>query len=195
MSRTKAVAGAAAAACLAFGAGCAGNQPVPAASIEQAAQRIDEAERAEAQRYANRELNMAREKLIQAREAQEDGDEERAARLAEHAELDAAYAIALADNESVQAAVDELRATLSTLESELQRQQGDQLGTPPEDGDIDVSLRDDGIADPAVEPGDLAPLDNEPIGPDPLETDPLEIDPLGPDAPSAPDDAVRGPGL
>jgi|GEM_PF-1434501 len=191
MIRTQAVAGIAAAICLAFGAGCAGNQAVPSASIDQAAQRIDEAERADAQRYANRELNMAREKLIQAREAQEDGDEERAARLAEHAELDAAYAIALADNESVQAAVDELRATLATLESELERGQGDRLGAQGDrlgssDADIDVSLRDSGGVEPAPAPEELPPLDNEDLGPDPF----------GPESPADnPDDAVRGPGL
>src|SRR5690606_7467802 len=110
MSRTKAVAGSGALASLVLAAGCAGNQAVPASNMQLAEQRIDEAERADAQRYANRELNMAREKLLQAREAQEDGDEERAARLAEQAELDAAYALALAENESVQSAVNELRA-------------------------------------------------------------------------------------
>ncbi|MFS8606868.1 MAG: DUF4398 domain-containing protein [Gammaproteobacteria bacterium] len=121
MRRTQAAAIAIFAASLA--AGCAGNQPVVTSNIEEAEQRIDEAERADAQRYANRELNMAREKLIAAREAQQEGDEERAARLAERAELDAALAIATADNESIQAAVDELRATIATLESELDRQQ------------------------------------------------------------------------
>ncbi len=105
-------------------AGCASNPP-PAStgSIEEAQQRIEEAERAEAQRYANRELNLARDKVMQALEAQQDGDIELAAVLAEHAELDAAYAAARANNASVQAAVDELRASIATLESELQRQE------------------------------------------------------------------------
>jgi len=197
MSRTNAAASAAAVACLAIAAGCAGNQSVPSASIQQAEQRIDEAERADAQRYANRELNMAREKLLQAREAQEDGDEERAARIAEHAELDAAYAIALADNESVQAAVDELRATLATLESELQRQQNGRPGAPSsEEADIDVSLRDSEPAD------DASPLESDPLQPDPLQPDPLQPDPLDPDPlqptpldplSDSPDDAAPGP--
>src|SRR5690606_202238 len=129
MRRTKATFSGIVAALLVAAAGCAGNQPATSASIEEAEQRIDEAERADAQRYANRELNMAREKLIAAREAQRDGDEERAARLPERAELDAALAIATADNESIQAAVDELRTTLATLESELERQQDP--GTEP----------------------------------------------------------------
>lgn len=102
--------------------GCAGNQAVPVADIDEAEQQIEEAEQAEGQQYANRELNMAREKLEQAREAQRDGDEERAARIAERAELDAAYAAAAADNRVVQEAVQEIRDTLATLEDELERQ-------------------------------------------------------------------------
>jgi len=165
--------------------------------MQLAEQRIDEAERADAQRYANRELNMAREKLLQAREAQEDGDEERAARLAEQAELDAAYALALAENESVQSAVDELRATLATLESELERQEDPSVGAPSDEGDIDVSLRESA---PPDEPRDPAPLESDPLRPDasepdPLEPDPLEPDPLDADPPSESPDAGPGPRL
>ena len=121
MSRINTLAGGAA---LVLLAGCASNPPpVSTGSIDEAQQRIEEAERAEAQRYANRELNLARDKVMQALEAQREGDFERAALLAEHAELDAAYATARANNASVQAAVDELRASLATLESELQRQE------------------------------------------------------------------------
>jgi len=170
MARTKAVAGMAACAALWLAGGCAGNQPIPSAAINEAEQRIDEAERSDAERHASRELSMAREKLLQAREALEDGDEERAARLAEHAELDAAYAIALADSRSVQDAVEELRATLSTLEGEIERQQRDTLS---EDEDIDVSLRDDATRDDPGEPG------SEPFRPDPgLEPSPEPDEPF-----------------
>ncbi|HEX6993483.1 MAG TPA: DUF4398 domain-containing protein [Gammaproteobacteria bacterium] len=175
MSRTKTVAGSIAIASLVLAAGCAGNQPVPAASIEQAEQRIDEAERADAQRYANRELNMAREKLLAAREAEEDGDEERAARLAEHAELDAAYALALSDNASVQEAVEEVRETLATLESELERQQS---GAPS--GDVDVSLRDD---EPADERGGPADVETDSLRPGTPDSEPR---------PDESDDALPG---
>jgi len=171
-----AVAGAGAVASLVLAAGCAGNQPAPAASIEQAEQRIDEAERADAQRYANRELNMAREKLLQAREAQEEGDEELAARLAERAELDAAYAIALAENESVQSAVDELRATLATLESELERQQSGPLGAPS-GGDVDVSLRDTPAGEEAEDDGLLERDEPDPLEPDPRSDQDADADP------------------
>ncbi|MBN1239662.1 MAG: DUF4398 domain-containing protein [Gammaproteobacteria bacterium] len=102
-------------------AGCAGNQEIPTASMTQAEENIEEAERVEAQRYANRELNMARESLEQARAAQREGDEELAVRLAERAAIDADYAAAVAENEEMQEAVQELRDTLATLESELAR--------------------------------------------------------------------------
>lgn len=115
--------------------GCAGNPTTVAdVGIDAAEQRLDEAERANAQRYANQELNLAREKLIAAREAAENGDEEEAARLARHAELDATYAAAVADNELAQTALDELRETLATLESELERQQSEGADAPPPGG-------------------------------------------------------------
>lgn len=184
MSRTTAAAGTAALASLVFVGGCAGNQPVPVASIEQAEQRLEEAERADAQRYANRELNMARDKLLQAREAREEGNDESAARLAEQAELDAALAIAAADNQVAQDALDELQETLATLESELQRQQGDRPGALPaddeigvDDGDIDVSLRDDDIGvSPSAEPGNADPLEPVPQ-PDSQDDPEPELDP------------------
>src|SRR5690606_23445634 len=99
--------------------------------------------------------------------AQDEGDEELAARLAERAELDAAYAIALSDSESAQAAVEELRATLATLESELQRNQtppsaGDEIGSRSDD--IEISLRDEELdagpsSDDIDPPGEIAPGD------------------------------------
>lgn len=104
-------------------AGCAGNQAVETASMAQAQQNIEAAEGVEAQRYATRELNQARETLDEARRAQEEGDEEEAARLAERAALDADYAAAVAENEELQEAVQEMRDTLATLESELEREQ------------------------------------------------------------------------
>jgi hypothetical protein len=103
--------------------GCAGNQPAASARFTEAQQSIEEAERAEAQRYATRELNTARETLDLARQAQEEGDEERAARLTERAQLDADYAAAVAENQELQTAVQELRDTLATLENELERSQ------------------------------------------------------------------------
>src|SRR5690606_40741663 len=55
-------------------------------------------------------LPISRETLDQARQAQEEGDEELAARLAERAAIDADYAAAVAQNEELQEAVQELRS-------------------------------------------------------------------------------------
>lgn len=123
MKRTTTMLGPAAALMLGTLAGCAGNQTAATDRFTEAQQSIEEAERAGAQRYATRELNTARETLDQAREAQEDGDEELAAMLSERAELDAEYAAAVAENQDLQSAVQELRDTLATLESELERSQ------------------------------------------------------------------------
>lgn len=128
MKATTAVSSAAAALTLLLATGCAGNQTVASARFTEAQQSIEEAERAEAQRFATRELNTARETLDQAQQAQEEGDEELAARLTERAELDAEYATAVAENQELQAAVQELRDTLATLESELAR--SEQGSTP-----------------------------------------------------------------
>jgi hypothetical protein len=149
MARTKAAAGAIGSVSLLVLAGCASNQAVPLASLDAAERRIEEAERAEAQRYANRELNMAREKLLEAREALNDGDETRAARLAQLAELDATYAAATANNESVQAAVNELRETIATLETEIARQEDSNLPR------LEAEEREFSPGAGALEPGGL----------------------------------------
>ncbi|HEY8518618.1 MAG TPA: DUF4398 domain-containing protein [Gammaproteobacteria bacterium] len=119
MNRTTIAAGAVLA--TAMVTGCAGNRELPSPGFTQAQASIDQAEQANAQRYASQELNMAREKLDQAREAQEDGDEELAARLAMRAQLDAELAAATASNEEMQMAAAELRQTIETLRGEISR--------------------------------------------------------------------------
>jgi len=106
-------------------ASCAGNetQQQSANNFATAAASIEQAERAGAQRYSSRELNVARQKLDQARDAQEDGDTQLAQRLAAQAEVDAQLAAAIAGNEEMQTAVQDLRAGLQTLREEIQRGQ------------------------------------------------------------------------
>ena len=105
-------------------AGCANNDqqtrqaPNDFAAAEAS---LRQADQAGAQRYASRELNLARQELDQAREAADRGDDELAARLAKQAEVDAQLAGATAGNEEMQAAVAEMRAGLQTLRDELQR--------------------------------------------------------------------------
>ncbi len=99
-------------------AGCAGNEPRSTPDVAAAQASIEQAERANAEQWAPRELAAARESLRRAEEAQAEGEEELAARLATRAELDAELAAATARNREAQNAVEELRATLDTLRRE-----------------------------------------------------------------------------
>ena len=105
--------------------GCAGSneQLVAANNFATAEASIQQAYQAGAQRYSSGELNMARQKLEQAKKAQEDGDDELAQRLAAQAEVDAQLAAATAGNKEMQAAVVDLRGGIQTLRDEIQRGQ------------------------------------------------------------------------
>jgi hypothetical protein len=91
--------------------------PASSVDIAEAQSAIDQAERAGAQRYANFEINQARETLARARQAEAEGDQEQAARLAERAMLDAEYAAASVAYEETRNAVREQEARLQTLRS------------------------------------------------------------------------------
>lgn len=115
--------------CIAFAsagliAGCASS---PITSQQQALVRaeaaIQEAEESGAYEHGGAELESARDKLAAARVAAEDNDESRAERLATEAALDAELAAAIASNQEMQSAVDELNATIATLRQELSRSQ------------------------------------------------------------------------
>jgi hypothetical protein len=103
-------------------AGCAGQEAQQQPNeFFQAEAAITQAEQAGAQRFASRELNLARQQLDQARAARDDGDLVLARRLANQAEADAQLAAARAGNEEMQNAVQELRASLETLREEIRR--------------------------------------------------------------------------
>jgi hypothetical protein len=105
-------------------AGCAGNTALEQQSLNsvtRAEASFDRAQQAGAQRYSSRELNLARDKLEGARDAQQREDFERAERLAVEADLDAQLAAATAGNQEMQAAVTELRDSVQTLREEIQR--------------------------------------------------------------------------
>ena len=105
-------------------ASCAGNERQQVSNnFATAEASIEQAERAGAQRYSGRELNLARQQLDQAKAAQEEGDAELAQRLAAQAEVDAQLAAAIAGNEEMQMAVQELRSSLQTLRDEIARGQ------------------------------------------------------------------------
>jgi Domain of unknown function (DUF4398) len=105
-------------------AGCASNSPEAVsyeAGLERAAASIRAAEQAGAYEHGSAELNLAREKLNEARAAAEAGAYERAMRLAVEADLDADLAVAIAGNQEIQIAVRELEDSNATLQDEVRR--------------------------------------------------------------------------
>jgi hypothetical protein len=110
--------------------GCANNRPADATTVayeqdfDRARASIAGAERAGAEEHGRAQLTLAREKLRAAEEAVEDGETERARRLAVEAHLDADLAIAIARNEETQALVAEVQSGLRTLEEQLRRTDG-----------------------------------------------------------------------
>jgi hypothetical protein len=113
---------------------CASKEPAASPQLTAVRQSIDQAQQADAQHYATRELNMARSKLDAAEEAHEKGDEAKASDLAEQAELDAEYAAAIAQNREAQNAVNALNDTLDTLRKELNSGGDSQSGSAANPG-------------------------------------------------------------
>lgn len=103
-----------------FAAGCASGPDIADTGIARAETTIDTAAGTGASEFASTELEGAREKLVQAKLAAEQGDEERAARLAQEAEIDAQVAMARAEHAEAEEAVKEVRAATDALRRELQ---------------------------------------------------------------------------
>lgn len=91
--------------------------------IARARASLAEAEQAGAADYGNAQLALARDKLRAAEEFADDGDIERARRLAIEADLDADLAVAITRNRETQQLATEVRSGLQTLEDELRRGQ------------------------------------------------------------------------
>jgi chromosome segregation ATPase len=111
------------------GGGCASNRVVPnEEELARATASIEAAEKAGAFEHGGAELNKARQKLTAAKEAADEGETERAQRLAIEADLDADLAVAKSDNQEIQAAVAELQESIRTLQQELQRSEQQNIG-------------------------------------------------------------------
>jgi hypothetical protein len=106
-----------AAAALVTALGCA-SVPAPSGTISQAELTIEQAQQAGAQEHAPLELYQAREKLAAAKVAVEQNNNERAARIAELALVDAQLAEARARTEKARQTEAEVRASLETLRVE-----------------------------------------------------------------------------
>lgn len=99
-------------------AGCA-SAPVPTGDVDRSALLVQGALAAEAEVYAPVELRFAQERVAQAREALQSGDNKRAARLAAQAEADAELAMARARVARLRAAAAEQAAENAKLRAEL----------------------------------------------------------------------------
>ena len=109
-------------------AGCATN-PGATAEITRARTLIEQAEKADAQRFAAVELDSARNKLREADDAAKRGDEDSAKARANEAAAAAELASARSSSARAQQAADEVQKSNETLQREASRDTGT---TPPQ---------------------------------------------------------------
>jgi hypothetical protein len=102
-------------------AGCASEPQRPSADMARAQTLIQEADKGNTQQYAAAELQQAHDKLNEAERASKDGRNEEAERLAMQATLDAEYATAKARHVEAQKAAEELDRSLESLRQESAR--------------------------------------------------------------------------
>lgn len=107
-------------------AACATTPDRPTSELAMAKATVEQAQTNGAQQYSPHHLNTAREKLATAQTLAEEGENERAARLAREAEADAQLAAAEAQLEKDREALAEVEENLATLQRELERKQRQQ---------------------------------------------------------------------
>ena len=107
---------------LTIAASCAATKP-PIDELARTQAAISQAEQVGARDYAPLEIREAKKKLDEARELVERKEFERAARLANQAEVDAELAEAKTLSGKAQKAVRELRESIKTLKEEILRNQ------------------------------------------------------------------------
>lgn len=101
---------------------CASTKP-PTQKLAQSEAAINQADQVGAQDYAPLEIREARKKLQRAQDLVSEKEYEKAARLAERAEVDAELAEAKALSEKAQNAVKQLRESIQLLRQEIQQNQ------------------------------------------------------------------------
>ena len=99
-------------------AGCSSEPERPTEQLTRAKTLIEQAEKADAQRYAAAELESARNKLQTANKAADDGEQARATELATEAALDAELAAARAASGEAQNAAKEVGNSTEQLRQE-----------------------------------------------------------------------------
>lgn len=105
----------------AFAISACGTPRKPIESVSKAEMAVEKADSAKTAEHAPLELEMAREKLARAEEALDDGDHERAQRLADQALVDALLADAKAESKTSRENAQTLQSSIQTLRQETER--------------------------------------------------------------------------
>jgi hypothetical protein len=108
---------------LAAMSGCASSPDRPYQELARAEAGLEQAQQADARRFAGAELDAAEDKFRKARTAADENDNVLAARYAKEAALDAELATAITRNQKAKLAVDELNRSIETLREEIARHQ------------------------------------------------------------------------
>jgi Domain of unknown function (DUF4398) len=109
----------------ALGAGCATQGPVPSEQLTRARTLVEQADKADAQRYAPADLQRAHDELSSADKAVSDHKYDDARRYAENAQVDADLASARASSGQAQHAAREVDRSIDSLRQESERHASD----------------------------------------------------------------------
>jgi hypothetical protein len=105
----------------AVGAGCASQGPVPTEQLTRARTLVEQADKADAQRYAPADLQRAHDELSSADKAVSDHKYDDARRYAENAQVDADLASARASSGEAERAAREVDRSIDSLRQESDR--------------------------------------------------------------------------
>ena len=108
-----------------LGFGCATEGPVPTQQLTTARTLAEQADKANAQRYAPADLQRAHDALSSAEKAANDHKYDDARRYAENAQVDADLASARASSGEAMAAANEVSRTIASLREESVRHTND----------------------------------------------------------------------
>jgi hypothetical protein len=109
--------------------GCSSNPPRPQDAVSRAESSIAQANGIDSGRTESATLQVARQKLDEAKQAQSKGDKRRAERLARQADLEGQLAATRAQATAAEKAAGEVRASIETLRQESARNAAAASGT------------------------------------------------------------------
>jgi Domain of unknown function (DUF4398) len=107
------------------GSGCTTEGPIPTEQITKARALVEQADKADAQRYAPADLQRAHDELSSAEKAVNDRKYDDARRYAENAQVDADLASARASSGEAQHAAHEVNRSIDSLRQESERHAND----------------------------------------------------------------------